>query len=127
MKVLKIIYVVALSICAIQLFQFLFGSNGIFYSFKDALFTPAKDGRIISISSHYNFDSNYVKVLKLLSKLNTIGYFISLIGTCVSPSFYKMDRKTKYIIGISFFIASLVFSLITGPIWVHLLQKSYSG
>ncbi len=125
MKGLKIIYLVALSICAIQLIHFLFGSHGIFYSSKDAMFTPVKDGRIISISAHYTADSNYVRLLKLLNKLNTIGYFLSLIGACVSPLFYKLDRKTKYIIGIASFVASLTFYFIGGHIWRHLIQINH--
>ncbi|GAA4197403.1 hypothetical protein GCM10022289_04580 [Pedobacter jeongneungensis] len=125
MKSLKVIYFIALSICTIELFQFLFGANGIFYVVKDAMFMPVKDPSVFSISAHYNADNNYIKILKMLNRVNTIGYFLSLIGTCSSPLFYKLDRKTKYIIGISFFVASLIFSLVTGPIWRHFIQYNY--
>lgn len=126
MKTLKIIYFITVSICTIELFIFLFGAHGIFYALKDAMFMPAKNPPVFSISAHYNADTNYVRILKILTKVNTIGYFFSLIGVYSSLLLHKLDRKTKYIIGISFFVASLILSLITGPIWNHLLQKNYA-
>ena len=125
MKSLKVFYIIALSICTIELLQFLFGSHGIFYVMKDAMFMPVKNPPVFSISAHYNADNNYIKILKMLNKVNTIGYFLSLIGTCSSLLCYKLDRKTKYIIGISFFVASLIFSLVTGPILRHFIQINY--
>lgn len=125
MKSLEVIYIIALSICAIQLLLFLFGPNGIFYSIKDTVFKPTKGNHTFTISSIYNVDNNYIRILKMLIKFNTFGYFLSLIGACLSPLFYKLDRRKKYIICIGFFVASLIFSLITGLILNHLLQKNY--
>ena len=125
MKSLKVFYIIALSICTIELLQFLFGSHGIFYVMKDVMFMPVKNPAVFSIGAHYNADNNYIKIFKVLNKVNTIGYFLSLIGTCSSLLFYKLDRKTKYIFGISFFVASLIFSLVTGPIWRHFIQINY--
>jgi hypothetical protein len=124
-KNLKVIYIIALSICAIELLLFFFGSNDIFYSIKDILFKQIKGNQTITISAIYNVDNNYNKILKMMIKVNTFAYFLSLIGGCLSSLFYKLDRRKKYIIGIGFFVASLIFSLITGPIWNHLLQKNY--
>jgi hypothetical protein len=126
MKILKIMYIIALSSCAIELLLLLFGSDGIFYQIKELMFKPIKEGQVISISAVYSVDNNAVRMLKFLNKVNTLCYFLSLIGAYSSLLLHKLDRKTKYIIGISFFVASLIFSLITGPIWNHLLQKSYS-
>jgi len=125
MKTLKIIYIIALSSCAIELLLLLFGPNGIFYQIKEAMFTPVEEGQLISISAVYSVDNNDVRMLKFLNKVNTIGYFFSLTGAYLSLLLNKLDRKTKYIIGIAFFVASLIFYLITGPILNHLLQKSY--
>lgn len=125
MKSLKVIYFIAVTICAIELFQFIFGTNGIFYLIRDAIATPAEEPRKFSISAHYTADNNDIKLYKLLSKVNTTGYFLSLIGTCLSPLLYRLDKNTKYIIGIGFFIASLIFSLITGPIWKHIIEINY--
>jgi len=125
MKILRIIYFIALSICAIELLLLLFASDGIFYRIKEVIFKPVKEGHEISISAVYSVDNNDVRMLKFLNKVNTIGYFFSLIGSFSSLLLYKLDRKTKYIIGISFFLASLIFSLITGPIWRHFIQTNY--
>jgi len=125
MKSLKVIYFIAVTICAIELFQFIFGTNGIFYLIRDAIAIPAEEPRKFSISAHYTADNNDIKLYKLLSKVNTTGYFLSLIGTCLSPLLYRLDKNTKYIIGIGFFIASLIFSLITGPIWKHIIEINY--
>jgi len=125
MKILRIIYIIALSICAIELLLLLFASDGIFYRIKEVIFKPVKEGHEISISAVYSVDNNDVRMLKFLNKVNTIGYFFSLIGAFSSLLMYKLDRKTKYIIGISFFLASLIFSLITGPIWRHLIEINY--
>jgi hypothetical protein len=125
MKILRVIYIIALSSCAIELLLLLFASDGIFYQIKEAMFKPVKEGHEISISAVYSVDNNDIRMLKFLNKVNTIGYFFSLIGAYSSLLFHKLDRKTKYIIGISFFVASLIFSLVTGPIWRHLIQINY--
>jgi len=122
MKSLKMIYFIAVTICAIQLMQFIFGANGIFYSIRDAISIPAEEPQKFSISTHYTADKNDIRLYKLLSKINMIGYFLSLIGTCTSILLYKLYRRTRYIIGIGFFVASLIFSLITGPILKHILE-----
>ena len=122
MRSLKVIYIIALIISAIDLLQFVFGVNGIFYILKDVLLFPVQEPQKFSISAHYTADNNYIKFFKLLTKVNTTGYFLSLIGTCSSLMFYKLDRKTKYIVGICFFAASLIFSVITGPIWTNLIR-----
>lgn len=125
MKSLKVIYFIAVAICAIELLQFVFGTNGIFYILKDALLLPEQPPQKFSISAHYTADNNQIKFYKLLSKINTTGYFLCLIGTLLSLLLYQLDRKTRYIIGISFFAASLILSLITGPIWRHLIEINY--
>lgn len=122
MKSLKAIYFIAFIICAIELVQFVFGANGIFYILKDAVLMPPNEPEKFSISARYTADSNYIRICKSLIAVNTTGYFLSLIGTCLSPLLYKLDKNTKYIIGIGFFVASLIFSLITGPIWRHILE-----
>lgn len=124
MKILRIIYIIALSSCAIELLLLLFAFDGLFYQIKNAMFKPLKQGQGISISAVYSVDNNDVRILKLLNKVNTIGYFFSLLGAYSSLLFHRLDRKTKYIMGISFFVASLIFSLITGPIWRYLIQMN---
>jgi len=126
MKILKIIYFIALFICAIELFLFLFGPRGIFYTVKEAMFMPAKGDRIISIGALYSVDSNYVRILKFLTKMNTAGYVLSLVGASLSAVFYNLDRKTKYTIGIVCCVASLIFLFVTGPVWQHLIVVHYS-
>ncbi|WP_145855992.1 hypothetical protein [Pedobacter suwonensis] len=122
MKSLKVIYFVAVTICAIELLQFIFETSGIFYLIRDVISIPAEEPQKFSISAHYTADSNDTKFYKLLSKVNMIGYFLSLIGTFTSILLYKLEKRTRYIIGIGFFVASLIFSLITGPIWKHILE-----
>lgn len=125
MEKLKVIYFIAVTICAIELLQFIFGANGIFYLIRDAIAIPAEEPQKFSISAHYTADSNNIKFYKLLSKVNTTGYFLSLLGTCLSLLLNKLDKNTKYIIGIGFFMASLIFSLITAPVWRHIIEINY--
>lgn len=126
MRQLKIIYTISVTICAIELLLLLISPFGgplsIIYMMKNGIFSLQRGYSIISINSIYNPIDKHLLYLEIMNSTFTSGYFLSLIGSSISLLLYRLNKKTKYKIGICFFIASLLFSFGGGAIWRYLAQ-----
>lgn len=126
MKTLKIIYIIAVSICAFELLLFLISPFGgpltIINMMKNGMFSAQEGNRVVPINSMYNPGDKHIRYLEITNSIFTSGYFLSLVGSCVSILLCRLNEKTKYKIGICFFIGSLLFSFGGGAIWRHLVK-----
>lgn len=127
MKTLRIIYIIAVSICTIELLVFLFspfgGLLGILNLIETGMFTAQKGDQVIYINSIYYPGNDYVRNLEILNRTCTIGYFLSLLGGCLSLLLHRLNKKIQYKIGIALFASSLVFSLLGGALWRFLVHN----
>jgi hypothetical protein len=126
MKILKVIYIISVSICALELFLFLCSPFGgpitIINLMKNGFFSAQEGYRVIPIRSMYSPGDKHIRYLEIMNSAFTSGYFLSLMGSCLSLLPFKINKKTKYKIGIILFTSSLLFSFIGGALWHYLVR-----
>ena len=121
MKYLKIVYIISISLCAFQLLLFLVmpfgGPLGIFHLMEDGMFSAQSGFTVIPTNEMYYPNNIYVPYLGLFNRICTIGYFMSLVGACLSLALIKFRPINKYKIGIIFFILAVIFVYVGQAIW----------
>lgn len=131
MKALKIIYIVIVSYCALQLLLFslmpFVGPLGIYYFMRDGLFTAQDGFNVIPTNEIYYPNNIYVRNLALFNRICTIGYFSSLLAVCLSLALRKIKPINRYKTGFIFFIFSLMFAYGGYAIWRHYVGVYIEG
>jgi hypothetical protein len=126
MKTSRIIYIISVSICALELLMFLCSPFGgpltIINLMKNGLFSAQEGYRVIPIRSMYSPGDKHIRYLEIMNSAFTSCYFLSLMGSCLSLLLLKLNKKTKYKIGIILFTSSLLFSFIGGAILHYLVR-----
>lgn len=128
MKLLKLIFIVSVTLCAAQLLIFLIspygGPLGIINIIKRGMFTAYKGYMVISTDEMYFPGNNPVKYIGWFNRICALGYFISLIGGCLSIFMFKRNLKKRYWLGICFILSAATFYFGGSLIW-RLLVDTY--
>lgn len=120
-KILKIVYIICVSLCALQLFIFLVmpfgGPLGIFNLIERGMFSAQSGSMVIPTDEMYYPNNMHVKNLALFNRICTIGYFSSLVGACLSLALFKLKPMSKYKMGIICFVLAIIFVYVGKAVW----------